>query len=151
MLKKVMIICLALSFVFIGGIGIALADDGYNGPYGPFGDPSENGSGEPEGPLGPGDCYPEFIDPDSSIIIAKRGNCQRECCHRERRRSNCAGCPYRLQDGSCQDFTSHDSSIILAGDCEPDPYPIGDGPFGPYMPQRPNGPNGPNGPCDDSC
>ena len=114
MLKKVMIICLALSFVFIGGIGIALADDGYNGPYGPFGDPSENGSGEPEGPLGPGDCYPEFIDPDSSIIIAKRGNCQRECCHRERRRSNCAGCPYRLQDGSCQDFTSHDSFIIIA-------------------------------------
>ncbi|MBT9438114.1 MAG: hypothetical protein GAS50_02860, partial [Desulfobacterales bacterium] len=27
MLKKVMIICLAFSFVFIGGIGIALAGD----------------------------------------------------------------------------------------------------------------------------
>ena len=61
MLKKVMIICLALSFVFIGGI--AFAGNGH-GP----GDGTGDGTGE----YGPGDC--SFTNPDSSIIIARHGN-----------------------------------------------------------------------------
>ena len=58
MLKKVMIICLALSFVFIGGI--AFAGQGYGPAPG-------SGDGIPEGPE-----WPEwdFISHDSSIIIA---------------------------------------------------------------------------------
>ena len=60
MLKKVMVICLALSFVFIGGI--AFAGNG-NGP----GDGT--GEGDDTGEYGPGDC--SFTSPDStSIIIA---------------------------------------------------------------------------------
>ena len=50
MLKKVMIICLIFSFVFIGGIGIVLACD-----------PVIDASGGP---------VPGFISHDSSIIIA---------------------------------------------------------------------------------
>ena len=64
MLKKVMIICLALSFVFVGGIGIALAGDpigdGHFGPNEPFG---------PYGQHGPNGSFPDFISTDSSIII----------------------------------------------------------------------------------
>jgi hypothetical protein len=59
MLKKVMIICLALSFVLIGSI--AFAGNGH-GP----GDGS--GEGDRTGEHGPGDC--SFISPDSSTILA---------------------------------------------------------------------------------
>jgi hypothetical protein len=87
MLKKVMIICLALSFVFIGGI--AFAGNGH-------------GPGDGTGEYGPGDC--SFTSSDSSIIIAKRANCPIECDRCEHRRPNCPR----------QDFTSSDSSIIIA-------------------------------------
>jgi len=89
MLKKVMIICLALSFVFIGSIGIALAADHLGPPaeppMGPRGDHDGScqdfishdssiiiadgkGEGDGTGEYGPGDC--SFISHDSSIIIA---------------------------------------------------------------------------------
>ena len=75
MLKKVMIICLALSFVFIGGI--AFAGNGH-GP----GPAPNSGDGVPDGPGWP---EPDFINSDSSIIIA-------EC--------DGDGIPDRPQDGS---------------------------------------------------
>jgi len=74
-----MIICLALSFVFFGGI--AFAGNGH-GP----GDGSGDGAGE----YGPGDC--SFISSDSnSIIIARHGNDKGK------------GDQDRSRDGSCLD------------------------------------------------
>lgn len=85
MLKKVMIICLALSFVFVGGIAFAA-----DGPK----------SGHETGPApNSHDGIPDgsgwFIDPDSSIIIAK-----------DQIRD-------RLRDGSCQEpFISNGSRPV---------------------------------------
>ena len=88
MLKKVMIICLALSFVFIGGI--AFAGNGH-------------GPGDGTGEYGPGDC--SFTNPDSSIIIARHGNDKGKGDQDK----------LKKRDGSCLPFTNTDSSIIIAG------------------------------------
>ena len=132
MFKKVMIICLALSFVFIGGIGIALALDHLGPPEEP-----------PMGPRGDADgsCH-DFSSHDSIIIITAQTQEGPKSGHDRGPAPNSGdGEP----DGPGW-FIDPDSTIILAGNCEPDP--IGDGPFGPYMPKGPGGPNGPNGPCD---
>ena len=94
MLKKVMIICLAFSFVFIGGIGIALAGDCDGTQKGKTAGPG------PHGPVGPGYGTCDFTSPDSSIIIAKQKQQQ------SRTDQDC--------DGEGPDFTSNDSSIIIA-------------------------------------
>jgi hypothetical protein len=101
MLKKVMIICLALSFVFIGGIGIALAADQEGramgpGPYGP-----------PVWAPGDGTCQ-DFISPDSSIILAD------DCLGQPDGAGTGEGAPYGPRGDECPNFISHDSSIIIA-------------------------------------
>ncbi|HUV50196.1 MAG TPA: hypothetical protein VMW78_04150 [Anaerolineae bacterium] len=121
MLKKVMIICLALSFVFVGGIGIVLAFDHIGPPEVP-----------PMGPRGDqdGDCQ-NFISHDSSIIIAGYDDDKGK------------GDQDKLRDGSCLPFTRHDSSMILAlDDC--------DGPYGPNGGDAGDGPHGP-GDCICGC
>jgi hypothetical protein len=113
MLKKVMIICLALSFVFIGGIGIALAADQYQDREGvPDWAPILHG---PNGPNGPnGSC--DFISNDSSIILATD-----DCLGPIRSgQSNGRGPAPSSGDGDPDgpgwptDFIDNDSSMILA-------------------------------------
>jgi hypothetical protein len=85
MLKKVMIICLAFSFVLIGGIGFALAGD------------CDGTQKRDRDRLKDGSCQLPFISNDSSMIIADG---------RDRD---------RLKDGSCQlPFISNDSGMIIA-------------------------------------
>lgn len=79
MLKKVMIICLALSFVFIGGI--AFAGQGHGPERGPA---PNSGDCVPDGPGWP------FISHDSSIILAAD-----QTRNRDQDR-------LREKDGSCQ-------------------------------------------------
>ena len=88
MLKKVMIICLALSFVFIGGIGFVLAGD------------CDGTQKRDRDKLKDGPCLP-FTNTDSSIIIAGYDDDKGK------------GDQNKSRDDSC-DFTSSDSSIIIA-------------------------------------
>ncbi|MBW2741719.1 MAG: hypothetical protein JRE64_23395 [Deltaproteobacteria bacterium] len=95
MLKKVMIICIALSFVFIGGIDFALAGDcdgtqkrnkdrvnGAQNRHGHGPGPAPNsGDGISDGPGW------DFISHDSSIILAADQTRDRD----------------RARDGSCLD------------------------------------------------
>jgi hypothetical protein len=132
MLKKVMIICLALSFVFIGGIGISLAGD-CDGTQ-----KHKTAGPGPHGAVGPGDgsCN-DFISHASSIIIAAQERAQ-----------NGHGPGPAPSSGDSEsegpewplDFIDNDSSTILAGNCNP--TPIGDGPFGPKGPKGPLCPRG---------
>ena len=63
MLKKVMIVCLALSFVFVGGIAFAGQEDGPKSGH-DQGPAPNSGDGIPDGPGW------DFISHDSSMIIA---------------------------------------------------------------------------------
>jgi hypothetical protein len=76
MLKKIIIICLIFSFLFIGGFGLMPAESSNSaGPH--SGHVDENGEWIPGPAPNSGDGIPDgsgwFIDPDSSIIIAQYG------------------------------------------------------------------------------
>ena len=128
MLKKVMIICLALSFVFIGGIGFALAGD-CDGTQKRNKDRLKDSSCLPftnsdssiiiakdqiRDRLQDGSCQIPFINPDSSIIIAAQDGAQNG--HGPGPAPNSGD---GISDGPGWpewDFISHDSTIILAAD-----------------------------------